>query len=69
MSFLSVSSAIIVVGTFFIFSMISALFVVFAYKFVLETKGKSLEEIELLFQNEGESKVGEVELRDAEHLV
>uniref|UniRef100_A0A5B6YRR4 Putative polyol transporter 4 n=1 Tax=Davidia involucrata TaxID=16924 RepID=A0A5B6YRR4_DAVIN len=69
MSFLSVSDAITVGGTFFIFSAISAFSVAFVYKLVPETKGKSLEQIELLFQNEHEWEGGEMELGDVEHLV
>ncbi|KAK4484435.1 hypothetical protein RD792_007016 [Penstemon davidsonii] len=65
MSFLSVSRAITVGGSFFIFSAISAVSVAFVYKFVPETKGKSLEQIELLFQDRG----SEVELGDVEQLV
>uniref|UniRef100_A0ACD5XAV3 Uncharacterized protein n=1 Tax=Avena sativa TaxID=4498 RepID=A0ACD5XAV3_AVESA len=69
MSFLSVSRALSVAGAFSVFAAISALSVVFVHKLVPETKGKTLEEIELLFgDGEGES-LGEVELGDAEHLV
>eukprot|EP00257_Ricinus_communis_P016413 XP_015574580.1 probable polyol transporter 4 isoform X2 [Ricinus communis] len=69
MSFLSVSRAITVGGTFFVFSVISALSVVFVHKCIPETKGKSLEQIEMMFQNEGEWQGGEVELGDVERLV
>ncbi|CAK9152499.1 unnamed protein product [Ilex paraguariensis] len=69
MSFLSVSRAITVGGTFFVFAAISALSVAFVYKCVPETKGKSLEQIEMLFQNEKQWQEGESELGDVEHLV
>lgn len=69
MSFLSVSRAITVAGTFFLFSVISALSVAFVHTCVPETKGKSLEEIEMLFHHEGEWQAGEVEMGDAERLV
>lgn len=69
MSFLSVSRAITVGGTFLIFSVISALSIAFVYKHVPETKGKSLEQIELLFQDEYAFQGGEVQLGDVEHLV
>ncbi|XP_059277009.1 probable polyol transporter 4 [Lycium ferocissimum] len=69
MSFLSVSRAITVGGTFLIFSVISVLSIAFVYKYVPETKGKSLEQIELLFQDEYGFQGGEVQLGDVEHLV
>lgn len=70
MSFLSVSHAITVGGTFFLFAAISALSIAFVYTCVPETKGKSLEQIEMIFQNEGEwQQRGEVELGDIERLV
>ncbi|KAJ0082546.1 hypothetical protein Patl1_10804 [Pistacia atlantica] len=61
MTFLSVSHAITVGGTFCVFALISALYVAFVYKCVPETKGKSLEQIEMLFQNEG-NRHGEVQV-------
>ncbi|OWM78641.1 probable polyol transporter 4 [Punica granatum] len=69
MSFLSVSRAISVAGTFFVFSTVSALSVVFVHKLIPETKGKSLEQIELLFQDPHECNGSEVQMGDAEHLV
>jgi MFS family permease len=69
MSFLSVSRAITVAGTFLIFAVISVFAIVFVHTCVPETKGKSLEQIELLFQNEGAWREGEVEMGDAERLV
>ncbi|KAF5726391.1 polyol transporter 4 [Tripterygium wilfordii] len=70
MSFLTVSRSITVGGTFLVFSAISAFSVVFVHTIVPETKGKSLEQIELLFQNEnGGMLASEVELGDVEHLV
>ncbi|KAI3440733.1 uncharacterized protein J3R85_003178 [Psidium guajava] len=69
MSFLSVSRAITVAGTFYIFSAISALSVVFVYTLVPETKGKSLEQIGSLFDDQSDWKGREVEMGDVEHLV
>ncbi|XWS63398.1 hypothetical protein CRYUN_Cryun06bG0093400 [Craigia yunnanensis] len=69
MSFLSLSRTITVAGNFFLFSLLSALSVLFVYKLVPETKGKSLEQIELLFQNHNEWQGSEMELGDSEHLV
>lgn len=68
MSFLSVTRAITVGGIFFIFAAISALSVAFVYACVPETKGKSLEEIELLFQNDGQLQGSKLELEDVELL-
>lgn len=71
MTFLSISHAITVGGTFFVFAVISALAVLFVHCCVPETKGKSLEQIELLFQDENEWRRGtsEVEMGDVERLV
>ncbi|PNX95234.1 putative polyol transporter 4-like protein [Trifolium pratense] len=69
MSFLSVSKAISFAGTFFLFSAISALAIVFVFTIVPETKGKSLEQIEMMFQNEHGTQEKETELSDVEQLV
>ena len=69
MSFLSVSEAISVAGTFFVFAAISALAIAFVVTLVPETKGKSLEQIEMMFQNEYEIQGKEMELGDVEQLV
>ncbi|KAJ3706531.1 hypothetical protein LUZ61_010236 [Rhynchospora tenuis] len=64
MSFLSLSRAISVSGVFFIFSVISAIAVVFVKFCVPETKGKTLEEIETMLIR-GEQKL---DLADAESV-
>ncbi|WCJ26993.1 Major facilitator superfamily protein [Euphorbia peplus] len=69
MSFLSVSHVITVGGTFFVFSIISAFAVAFVHTCVPETKGKSLEQIESMFENEGKVEGSEVEMGDAVRLV
>ncbi|XP_048137818.1 probable polyol transporter 4 [Rhodamnia argentea] len=69
MSFLSVSRAITVAGTFFVFAALSAASVAFVYSHVPETRGKSLEQIESLFQNPRDRKGSHVEMEDVEHLV
>ncbi|KAJ3677492.1 hypothetical protein LUZ60_003216 [Juncus effusus] len=65
MSFLSICNVLSVSGAFFMFGVLSAISVVFMFKFVPETKGKSLEQIAELFggNNEGE----EIELGDVEY--
>lgn len=69
MSYLSISEAITFPGTFFLFSAISALAIVFVFTLVPETKGKSLEQIEMMFQNEHGNLEKEMELGDGEQLV
>ncbi|KAK9676787.1 hypothetical protein RND81_11G100700 [Saponaria officinalis] len=69
LSFLSVSEAISVPGTFLVFSVFSALSVVFVHIVIPETKGKTLEEIECLFENDEQSKDGQREFTDTERLV
>ncbi|TYK13119.1 putative polyol transporter 4 [Cucumis melo var. makuwa] len=68
MSFLSVSHAITVAGTFFLFSLISMMSVFFIHKFVPETKGKSLEQIEMDFQGD-EQGIRILEMTDTDRLV
>uniref|UniRef100_A0ACD5YV81 Uncharacterized protein n=1 Tax=Avena sativa TaxID=4498 RepID=A0ACD5YV81_AVESA len=68
MSFLSICRALSVAGAFTVFAAISAVSVVFVHRFVPETSGKSLEQIESLFGGDGGGG-GEVELGDGEHLV
>ncbi|KAF8014243.1 hypothetical protein BT93_H0164 [Corymbia citriodora subsp. variegata] len=56
-SFLMISKAITIGGTFFMFAGVSVLALAFFYFFLPETKGKSLEEIEMLFAREKKSEV------------
>jgi hypothetical protein len=49
MSFLSICRAVSVAGAFTAFAAVSALSVLFVHRFVPETSGKSLEQIESLF--------------------
>lgn len=69
MSFLSVTRAITVAGTFFVFGVISCSAVAFVHYCVPETRGKTLEEIEVLFQNPDELQGREVEMGDGERLM
>ncbi|XP_058217980.1 probable polyol transporter 4 [Rhododendron vialii] len=71
MSFLSVAHAITMGRTFFVFSAVSAVSVAFVYACVPETKGKSLEQMDLLFQSEQvwEGSRAEQEFGDVEQLV
>ncbi|KAI4319792.1 hypothetical protein MLD38_033350 [Melastoma candidum] len=61
MTFLSMVSAITVGGAFLTFFLLSALSVAFVYAFVPETKGKSLEQIESLFQGQNNSRRSKVD--------
>lgn len=66
MSFLSVTRAITVGGTFFVFSLISVASVVFVHVCVPETKGKCLEQIEMVFE-EGRGQQGiRIQMAEAE---
>lgn len=69
MSFLSLSRAISVAGIFFTFSAVSALSVLFVYTLVPETKGKTLEQIESMFQRTLDWDGVEVEMGDSKNLV
>jgi len=69
MSFLSVAHAITVAGTFSVFALISASSIVFVYKCVPETKGKSLEEIEIMLEGDHKPWEPEMELADTARLV
>ncbi|XP_078176533.1 putative polyol transporter 4 [Carex rostrata] len=68
MSFLSICNAISVAGAFFIFGVLSALSVAFMYRYVPETRGKNLEQIEALFRDENGGCEGkEMELSDVKY--
>jgi sugar porter (SP) family MFS transporter len=69
MSFLSVCRAISVSGAFAAFAAVSALSVVFVHRFVPETSGKTLEQIESMFGGGIGEDRRELELGDVEQLV
>ncbi|KAH9614374.1 hypothetical protein KSS87_022634 [Heliosperma pusillum] len=69
MSFLSLSSAISMGGTFLTFGVVSAISVAFVFMVVPETKGKSLEEIESVFRNKLGQSGDEMELKDSKCFV
>ncbi|XP_039818969.1 probable polyol transporter 4 isoform X1 [Panicum virgatum] len=69
MSFLSMARAISVAGMFFVFAAISVVSVLFVYFCVPETKGKTLEQIEMMFESGDEWRGGEIELEDTQHLI
>ncbi|KAJ3691445.1 hypothetical protein LUZ61_020609 [Rhynchospora tenuis] len=69
MSFLSASRVISVAGVFFVFAALSAISVLFVKFCIPETKGKTLEQIEMMFREEKDSNRGVVELGDAESLI
>jgi hypothetical protein len=69
MSFLSMARVISVAGMFFIFGIISTVSVLFVYFCVPETKGKTLEQIEIMFESGKEWRGGEIELEDTQHLI
>ncbi|PNX98824.1 putative polyol transporter 6-like protein [Trifolium pratense] len=56
MSFISIYKAITIGGSFFMFAGISVIALIFFYFFVPETKGKALEEMEMLFTRKSSDK-------------
>ncbi|CAN6910812.1 unnamed protein product [Brassica oleracea] len=68
MSFLSLTKAITTGGAFFMFAGVAAVAWNFFFFLMPETKGKSLEEIEALFQRDGDHKVrgenGTIEMKE-----
>ncbi|GLT29733.1 hypothetical protein SLA2020_045790 [Shorea laevis] len=70
MSFLSLAQKVTVSGTFFIYAALSVLSVLFVHTLVPETKGKSLEHVKLLFQDQTDCHGSKMERGDSsEHLV
>lgn len=69
MSFLSMARIISVAGMFFVFAVISTVSVAFVYFCVPETKGKTLEQIEMMFEGGKEWRGSEIELEDTQHLI
>jgi len=58
-SFLTVSNALTMSGTFYLLAVISFLYLIFVFKYIPETKGKKLEEMESYFNDlvDGNNKV------------
>jgi sugar porter (SP) family MFS transporter len=61
MSFISIYKAITIGGSFFMFAGISVIAWIFFYFFVPETKGKALEEMEMLFTRKSSRKTAAME--------